>query len=238
MFKYVFSFLILIGTIASAEFKVPALTGPIMDEVGILRAQDRRELESVIRNYNAAGKAQIQVYITQSLQDEPIENVSIKITDQWKLGSAKGDNGILLLVAPNEKKVRIEVGQGLEGALPDAYARRIVDDTILPLFRSRDMSAGVLTGVYQVIYVVDKEYADQNLAQPQQAERKSIPGWVIILVLLLLLFIGRFSPRSSLRGGGGFFGGGFGGGGFGGGGGGGWSGGGGGFSGGGASGSW
>ncbi|MBS1970841.1 MAG: TPM domain-containing protein [Bdellovibrionales bacterium] len=240
MTRWLFAFALLFASWAHAAFEVPRLTGPVMDEVGVLRPQDRRDLEDVIRDYNSQGKAQLQVLVIDSLGDLTIEEASIKITDAWKLGTAKKDNGILFLIAPNERKLRIEVGQGLEGALPDVIAKRIIADTVVPLFKARNLSAGIVVGTYQIIKYIDQEYADQHLSQPEPEPTKSIPGWVIIVILLLLLFIGRFLPASSFRGGGrgGWGGGGFGGGGFGGGGGGGWSGGGGGFSGGGASGSW
>jgi len=228
---------------AQAEFKVPRLSGPVMDEVGVLRPQDRRELEQILRDYNNQGKAQIQILVIDSLQGLPIEEASIKITDEWKLGTAKQDNGILFLIAPNERQLRIEVGQGLEGTLPDVIAKRIIADTVIPLFKAKNLSAGIVVGTYQIIKYVDEEYANQHLAEPPETPSKGLPGWAVILILLFLLFLGRLLPSSAFsggrrRGGGGFYGGGFGGGGFGGGGGGGWSGGGGGFSGGGASGSW
>jgi len=215
------------------------MTDPVIDQVGVLRPQDRRDLDAVIRDHNRQGKAQIQVLVIGSLGGLSIEEASIKISDQWKLGTAKQDNGILFLIAPQERKLRIEVGQGLEGALPDAIAKRIVADTVVPLFKARNLSAGIVVGTYQIIKYIDQEYADQHLSQPEPAPTKTIPGWVVILILLFLLFIGRFMPAAAFGGGGRGRGGGFyGGGGFGGGGGGGWSGGGGGFSGGGASGSW
>lgn len=240
MTRWLFAFALLFASWAHAAFEVPRLTGPVMDEVGVLRPQDRRDLEDVIRDYNSQGKAQLQILVIDSLGDLTIEEASIKITDAWKLGTAKKDNGILFLIAPNERKLRIEVGQGLEGALPDVIAKRIIADTVVPLFKARNLSAGIVVGTYQIIKYIDQEYADQHLSQPEPEPTKSIPGWVIIVILLLLLFVGRFLPASSFRGGGrgGWGGGGFGGGSFGGGGGGGWSGGGGGFSGGGASGSW
>lgn len=242
MTRWLVGFILLFASWAHAELQIPRLTDPVMDQVGVLRPQDRRDLDAVIRDYNRQGKAQIQVLVIGSLGDLTIEEASIKITDAWKLGTDKKDNGILFLIAPNERKLRIEVGQGLEGALPDVIAKRIIADTVVPLFKARNLSAGIVVGTYQIIKYIDQEYADQHLSQPEPEPRKSIPGWVIIVILLLLLFIGRFLPASSFRGGGrggGWGGGGFGGGGFGGGGGGGgWSGGGGGFSGGGASGSW
>lgn len=245
MTQWLFAFLLFFASFAHAEFKVPRLTGPVMDQVGVLRPQDRRELEQVIRDYNKQGKAQIQLLVIESLQDYAIEEASIKITDEWKLGTEKKDNGILFLIAPNERKLRIEVGQGLEGTLPDVIAKRIISDVVLPLFKARNLSAGIVVGTYQIIKYIDQEYADQHLTQPTEEVSKGLPGWVVIAILLFLLFVGRFLPAAAFggggrRGGGGYYGGGFGGGGFGGsgGGGGGWSGGGGGFSGGGASGSW
>lgn len=238
MFKFFFSLFFLYAQfVGAAEFKIPRLSGPVIDEVGILAPQHRRELESVIRDYNSQGKAQLQVLVIESLGGLSIEEASIKIAEAWKLGTEKKDDGILFLIAPKERKVRIEVGQGLEGALPDVIAKRIVDDSVVPLFKARDMSTGVVVGVVQIIKAIDQEYADQNL-QPTERTRKSIPGWAVVSVLLFLLFIGRFMPRSSFAGrhgrGGGYYGGGGGWGG----GGSGWSGGGGGFSGGGSSGSW
>lgn len=238
MTRCLFIFLLFFASFARAEFKVPHLTGPVMDQVGILQTQDRRELERVIRDYNNLGKAQIQVLVIDSLQGLTIEEASIEITDEWKLGTKKQDNGILFLVAPNERKLRIEVGQGLEGTLPDVIAKRIIADVVLPLFKARNLSAGIVVGTYQIIKYIDQEYADQHLAEPPPAPNKGkLPGWAVILILLFLLIGGRFLPAAAFgggrRGGGGFYGGG---GGFGGGGG--WSGGGGGFSGGGASGSW
>jgi uncharacterized protein len=242
--RLIFAFVFCLGVAARAEFVVPALTGPVVDQMGLLNAGDERDLDSVLRDYNAQGKAQIQVLVLSSLQDLTIEEASIKITDQWKLGAAKKDNGILFLIAPQEKKLRIEVGQGLEGALPDVIAKRIVSDTVVPYFKKGQMSAGVVAGVYEIIQYVDKEYADQHLtATPSPGEGSGgLPGWVIILILFGLIFLGRFGGGGGRRGFFGGYGGGYGGGGFGGfgggGGGGGWSGGGGGFSGGGASGSW
>lgn len=239
MFRWLFSFLFLFTSWAQAEFEVPRLTGPVMDMVGALRPQDKRELEQILRDYNRQGKAQIQVLVIDSLQGLAIEEASIKITDKWQLGTAKQDNGILFLIAPHERKLRIEVGQGLEGALPDVIAKRIIADTVVPLFRAQNLSAGIVVGTYQIIKYIDQEYADQNLAQvPPPSGGKTLPGWAVIAILILLLIFGKFLPLLGLaaggRGGGGYYGGGFGGRG----GGGGWSGGGGGFSGGGASGSW
>jgi uncharacterized protein len=227
---------------AHAEFKVPVLTGPVMDMAGFLDRSDQRELTRLLYDYNQQGKAQIQVLILPDLQGEPIESASIKITDAWKLGDKKKDNGILFLIAAQERRMRIEVGQGLEGTLPDITAKQIIADTVTPLFRAGRISDGIVVGVQEIIRNVDKEYAEQKL--PERKQPQDDDGGDVILIVILFVVILLLNRVFRGGGGGGFFlgGGGFGGGGFGGGGfgggGGGWSGGGGGFSGGGASGSW
>lgn len=234
-------FLIFVTVSAGAQFKVPKLTGPVIDEAGYLTRDDRQALMQLLYDFNRRGKAQVQVLIVQSLQGEPIESASIKVTDVWKLGDAKKDNGVLFLISAEDRKMRIEVGQGLEGAIPDAIAKRIISDQVIPLFRSKRTSDGIVLGTHEILRYADKEFADENIA-PEKEGGGKIPVGVIILLLIIISILGRFGGGGGRRFRGGGWGGGYygGGGGWSGGGssGGGWSGGGGGFSGGGASGSW
>ena len=230
---------------ARAAFEVPRLQGPVMDQAGYLSSQDNSELTRLLTDLNRRGVAQIQVLIIQSLEDEPIEQASIKIVDQWKLGDAKKDNGILFLISAADRKLRIEVGQGLEGAIPDLIANRIIRNTVVPYFKQNQFSEGVIQGTYQIIALADKEFSQQqglvtekNLKDDSEG---SLPLWMVIIIFIIIAILGRFGGGRGRYIGGGLGGlGGFGGGGWssGGGGGGGWSGGGGGFSGGGSSGSW
>lgn len=232
------------GLLARAEFQVPHLTGPVMDEVGLLTRSDERELAQLLYDFNRRGVAQVQVLIVPTLDGTPIEQASIQVTDKWQLGDKTKDNGILFLISANDRKMRIEVGQGLEGAIPDIYAKRIISDQVIPLFRAKKYSAGIVVGTHQILTLADKEFGQENhLDEKKTSEGGNLPIGIIILVLIIISVLGRFGGGRGryYRGGGGFGGfggGGFGGGGFGGGGGGGWSGGGGGFSGGGSSGSW
>ena len=240
-------------TIAHAQekFEVPPLTGPVVDAAGAIDASREQAISNALRAIHQAGGSQINVLTVRSLHGLPIEQASIQVVDQWKLGGRKTDNGVLLMVAAEDRKLRIEVGQGLEGVLTDADSKRIIEESIVPLFRSGDMGGGILVGVYQIAKKTDPTIDITPYLEGQAVRRVSErghsrlgPGFIIFLIIVFLFFrmIGGGRRRRGFYGGGfgggGWGGGGFGGGGFGGGGGGGWGGGGGGFSGGGASGGW
>jgi uncharacterized protein len=222
-------------------FEVPALTGPVVDKARIIAQKDQIYLEDLIRRLNAQGVAQLQVLTVRSLQGVTIEQASIRVVEHWQLGSKKSDNGLLLMVALDERKVRIEVGQGLEGTVPDIYAKRIIEDQILPLFRQGLFSFGVVRGVENLVRLIAPEFvpaqseASNNVAESGSADFLVFFFVFSVIVLINILQAMGFIPRRGRLYG--SWGGGMGSGGFGGGGGS-WSGSGGGFSGGGASGGW
>jgi uncharacterized protein len=236
---------------ATAEFKIPALTSPVVDSAGMLSRSSKARLESALQALKRQGGTQLAILTVPKLDGLTIEQASIQVTDKWQLGSEKGDNGVLLMIARDERKVRIEVGQGLEGLLPDAYAKRIIDEAITPLFRTGDVDAGVTLGVFEIAKRTNpkidlRPYLESSRRQPTRHGRRarnSPLGNLIFLLLgipIVMLRMGMFGGmgygyrrRGYYWGGAGGF---SGGGGFGGGGG--FSGGGGGFSGGGASGGW
>ena len=240
------AFAVLIACSAgAAELEVPALRSAVTDRAGILSPVTRQQLESALRQLQSAGGTQLAVLTLPDLAGLTIEQASIRVVDAWKLGSKQDDNGVLLLVARDERKIRIEVGQGLEGTLTDAYSKRIIDEGITPLFRQGDMNGGVTFGVYQIARITNPEvdlrpYLERQLRQRSSGARPAKSPWQALFGGLLLLAV--FSMRMGFfpflfmggsglgRGGGGFSGGSGGFGGF--------SGGGGGFSGGGASGGW
>lgn len=242
MKKLIGAFLaILTWSLIAFGFEVPRLSGPVVDEARLLSPQEQLELSELIRSVHDKGIAQIQVAIIKSLGGEPIEAVSIKITDTWKLGDSKKDNGILFLIAVQDKKMRIEVGQGLEGDIPDVIARRILETKVQPFFRSGQFAQGIRSGLFEIIKRTDSSFSangDQGLQEPTEKKNST---WMFFLYLIIFIIItlmrssrslpfGRRGWGSSSSG----WGGGFGGGGSGGG----WSGGGGGFSGGGSSSDW
>jgi len=154
-------------------FDVPRLTGPVVDRAGMLSAAAERQLTGALQRLRQQpGGAQIAVLTVTELGDETIEQASIQVVDAWQLGDEAADNGILLMIAKAERRIRIEVGQGLEGDLPDAYAKRIIDEAMTPLFRSGNVDQGILVGVYQIA-----ERAHPNLDVAPFFQAGSQRGW-------------------------------------------------------------
>lgn len=233
-----------LSSLARAEFTVPPLTGPVIDSGEILQRQTESALDNALRALRTQGGTQITVLTVPSLEGLAIEQASIRVVDEWKLGDEKSDSGVLLMIAVKDRRVRIEVGQGLEGSLTDADSSRIIHESMLPLFKSGDYDSGILVGVYQIARKTNPDidltpYLEGQVRRKGPRSQISFSSFLVILFLFLLLGFfgggrGRGLHRRAHYGHGGWGGGGFGGSG----GGGGWSGGGGGFSGGGASGSW
>lgn len=142
---------------AEALQPIPKLEARVTDLTGTLTAQQQAALESRLTEFEARKGAQIAVLIVPTTQPEDIDQYSIRVTDQWKLGRTKEDDGVLLLVALKDRRVRIEVGRGLEGALTDLVSNRIREDTITPLFKQGDYFGGISAGVEQIMKVVDGE---------------------------------------------------------------------------------
>lgn len=220
-----------------AALEVPKLTGYVNDLADIITPATEQKIEQFLRGFEASDSTQLVILTLDSLEGESLEEYSLRVAEGWQIGQKGKDNGALLLIAKQERLMRIEVGYGLEGKLTDLLAGRIIDQEIKPRFQVADFDGGVIAGVNAMVEAVRGEY--QGRGESTSRKKRSPLG-----ALALLLFLG---PGLMLLGGGrrgrhrrsGFWIGGLGGGGgsFGGGGGG-FSGGGGGFGGGGSSGGW
>lgn len=241
--------LLLIASPLARALEVPPLRGRVNDYAGVMSQDQVRTLESQLAQFEQETGHQIAVLTIPTLDGEDIEGFSIRVAENWKIGKKGFDNGVILLVAVKDRKLRLEVGYGLEGVLPDAIADRIIRDYIVPRFRAQDYAGGVIAGIDAVQKVIKQEPLPESARNPNQAPRSgfnSLAMFAIAFVIFALMAFssGRRSRNQMWSGrgrryppifwGGGGFGGGFGGGGSGGG----FSGGGGGFGGGGASGSW
>ena len=235
---FLFLFLISVGY---AQPKLPLLKNYTNDFTGTLNQQELGTLDNELKTFDDTTSNQLVVLMIPTLDGYPLEEFTNETAAQNKIGTKKNDNGILLTIVKNDRKVRIEVGYGLEGALPDALASSIVRNVIIPHFKQDDYFGGINAGIEAIILATKGEYkADKNKASDQR------DGSGLMTILMIIFFIITFFIRGGRRrgpggfiflggglGGGGFSGGNLGGGGFGG-----FSGGGGSFGGGGASGSW
>jgi uncharacterized protein len=235
-------FVAFFATSLFAQTNFPPINGShVIDEAGILSVETRNSLDHTIQLHEDSTGNQLMVLVITSLNGNEISMYANEAYNHYNLGQKDINNGVLLLVAHEDRKVRIEVGYGLEGALPDALCGRIINNEIIPQFKAGDFDAGVSNGVHAILQSIQGTYVAED------AVSVGLPVWVpilfIIFFILVIIFISRISSKMGMGSSGGwtrgrgYYGGG--GGGWSGGGGGGWSGGGGGFSGGGgASGSW
>lgn len=231
------SCLLLWTAVVSAAPTFPALSGRVVDEANLMSRKQAHQLTQQLAAFEKRSGIQLVVVSIDTLAGDTIEEYGYQLGRHWGIGQKGKDNGVLLLIAQDERKVRIEVGYGLEGALPDAIAANIIQTRILPAFKRGDMVAGVVAGSQSIMKALAGEY------QPAEQPKSDSGGgpWLFILVVIAMIVL------HNLRGGGGgpggrrraaYMAGGFGAGSFGGRSGGGFSGGGGSFGGGGASGGW
>ncbi len=173
---------------AAAEPDFPALTGRVVDGANLLSPADEQELTDELRALEDKSSDQVVVVTLPSLQGYSIEDYGYRLGRNWGIGTAKLNNGVLLIVAPNERKVRIEVGYGLEGTLTDALSKIIIENAILPKFRAGDYAGGIKDGVADIIKVLTgdaAEVADRAKARPD-VDRPEI-DWVMIIFWILML---------------------------------------------------
>jgi uncharacterized protein len=152
---------------ALADVAVPPLTGRVVDKTATLSSGDIAALDRTLKDFEARKGSQVAVLVVPTTQPETIEQYSLRVAEAWKIGRKKIDDGAILVVAKDDRKLRIEVGYGLEGALTDATAKRIIDEVITPKFRNGDFAGGVSDGVNRIIRVIDGEPLPAP-AQPRQ----------------------------------------------------------------------
>ena len=194
-------------------FSFPPLTGRVVDQAGIMTAQSRSDLEAKLKNLEDKSGIQVVVATVKSLEGSDVETYANQLFRNWRLGEAKKNNGVLLLVAPNEHKVRIEVGYGLEGTLTDALSSVIISSAMVPRFKANDFSGGIERGVDGIITVLSGDTADW---QPKPSVRAEDPPQLsnelfLALFLPIIIFViwslirgarGPSSGRYVRRGGG------------------------------------
>lgn len=165
---------------------IPALRARVTDLTGTLTASESQALEAKLAAWESRTGNQLAVLIVPTTQPETIEQYGIRVAEAWKLGQKSKDNGVLFLVAKNDKRMRIEVGYGLEGELTDVASRRIIGDTVAPLFSQGQFAAGINAGAERIMRIVSGD-EPAPAAQPQrQVHRGGNIDWGTIAILLLI----------------------------------------------------
>lgn len=148
-------FAALLPAIAWAAY--PAPQGFVNDFAGVISAGAKSKMEGFLTSFERSTGNEVAVVTLPSLDEQPIEDVAVELYEQWGIGKKGQDNGVLFLIAPNERKTRIEVGYGLEGSINDSLAGRILDEAVLPRFREGDMSGGIASGALLIVETISKK---------------------------------------------------------------------------------
>lgn len=178
--------LMLVTQAAFAMVEVPEFSARVIDLTQTLSAPEQAAFEAKLKSFEEAKGSQIAVLIVPTTKPEEIEQYAIRVVDEWKVGREGVDDGLLLLIAKEDRKVRIEVGYGLEGAVPDLYAKRIINETLTPKFKRGDFAGGIDGAVNQLMGLVDGE----PLPAPS---KKNFNSSQLEQMLPLLLFGGMIS---------------------------------------------
>ncbi|HYF67118.1 MAG TPA: TPM domain-containing protein [Ohtaekwangia sp.] len=173
----------------------------VHDEAKVLSPQTVQQLERLLKHDRDSTSNQIAVYIIPSLEGEDIDDYTFRVFEKWKLGQKGKDNGVLFLIAIQDRKMRIESGMGLEGVLTDLQSSRINRNEVAPHFRNGDYEKGVVAGVIAIMQTIKGEYVNDN-PQPQKKKRKNKSIFTVLLILAVIIFLSR---RRGGGGGGGYW---------------------------------
>jgi uncharacterized protein len=199
----VLAFVLAFIDLPAAAPSFPALTGRVVDQAGVLDGQVRSRLESKLEQLQTQTTTQLVVVTLRSLEGYDIADYGYRLGRHWGIGQKNSNNGALLIVAPAERKVRVEVGYGLEGMLTDAISRLIIENAILPRFRSGDFSGGIERGTDDLIQVLSGDAEDFKRRAAEQRDRPSGAdgtvsfGFVILLLAIWLIVMMRRSRQQS-----------------------------------------
>ncbi|WP_309391111.1 TPM domain-containing protein [Chelatococcus sambhunathii] len=193
--------LVLCAAAARADFTFPAFTNYVVDQANVIPPADEQALVAKLKAFQERSGHQLAIATVSSLQGTSVEDYGNRLFRDWKLGDKQGNDGALLLVAPNERKVRIEVGYGLEGDLTDAVSRLIIENAILPRFRAGDIPGGIARGADDVMAVFSGQAEDYKQRAAQKDEDAETPTIVTVFMICFWLFFLYVLWRSIRSGG-------------------------------------
>jgi uncharacterized protein len=193
-----FAFCLIFIIVPAHALDVPVLQGYVNDYAGMLSPQAKSQIEAELRAFEQSDSTQIVILTIPSLEGENLEDFSIKVADAWKIGQKEKDNGVIFLVAKQERKIRIEVGRGLEGKLTDLLSGRIIDLVIKPKFKRGDFDGGFIAGVHALIDATRGEFTADKIQYEKRDERASKLLTMIIFGTIILIVTGSISRILSI----------------------------------------
>lgn len=196
MLKTLSLLMLLLVTATAAAYTFPPLTGRVVDQAALLPPTAEAEITALLEAHERMTGNQVIVVTLNSLEGDAIEEYGVALGRHWGIGQKEKDNGVLLLIAPNERRMRIEVGYGLEGTLTDAISSVIIDRRLRPAFRAGDYEAGIRAGVDGILDVLDNNIPEDLKAAPRQ---DPVPIDVIIPFMFVLFTVAQFFKRSGQR---------------------------------------
>ena len=188
---FLVAIVLLLNVSAFAQRAVPAHGGVwVHDEANVLSPGTIAQLEQILKAERDSTSNQIAILIVPSLEGEDIDGFGIRVADAWKAGDVKKDNGVIFIVSIQDRKMRIEVGQGLEGVLTDALSSRINRNEVAPQFRQGNYDAGILAGTIAIIQAIKGTYVNEN--PPQRSKRGGRSPWAtLILIIIIIIALSR-----------------------------------------------
>ena len=198
--------LLIFGLAQAEDAQIPTLSGRIVDEGGALSPAQKSELETKLREFEQRKGSQIAVLIVGTTFPETIEAYSIRVAESWKIGRKAVDDGVLVVVAKSDQTMRLEVGYGVEGAIPDAVAKRLIEETFVPRFREADIYGGLNDGIDRLIRVIDGEPLPEPAVARSGSNARSLETYFVLFLAVvfavggaLRAMLGRF-PAAALVG--------------------------------------
>ncbi|MGP1438664.1 MAG: TPM domain-containing protein [Treponema sp.] len=200
--KRIIAFFFIFSSFFAFALDVPQLSGCINDYAGLLENSKKQELESFLRHINDASKVQVALLTINSLEGDAIEDYSIRVAEEWKLGDAKESSGAILIISKEDKKMRIEVGYGLEKDLTDVVCAKIINNLIAPSFKRGNYYKGISEGLYAIVsYALKDERLIKESSKKQniiEDEESLIFKWWKLLGMLFILYIFVFKRTGNL----------------------------------------
>lgn len=200
--------IILINSVLSvsmAQTAIPPLNNGVMDSTNVLKASEKSKLDEKIMQFERESGSQIAILIIPQLNNEDIVDYGVRVMEEWKLGRKNIDDGVLLIISVNDRKMRLEVGYGLEGAIPDVTASKILNEYLAPHFKNQNYYQGINQATYAIIALIQAEaltktsYSKTEKVIPEYSYTKSNFGFIFIIVmaLILLFYLYRWKPKAT-----------------------------------------